>query len=44
MGNILGDADIFIAAAALKKRDRLVTGNIAHFTRIPALRLENRIR
>lgn len=43
-GRILADADILIAATALIKCDKLVTGNEAHFTRFQDLRLENWIR
>jgi len=40
-GALIPDADIFIAATALEKADRLVTGNGRHFGRIDGLRLEN---
>ena len=43
-GNILADADIFIAATTLAKCNMLITGNINHFRRIEELRLENWIR
>jgi tRNA(fMet)-specific endonuclease VapC len=43
-GNMLADADIFIAATALERCDRLITGNTAHFNRIPELRIENWIK
>ena len=43
-GNILADADIFIAASALVRCNLLVTGNIRHFKRIDSLRIENWIR
>ena len=43
-GNILSDADIFIAATAIVKCNMLITGNVNHFKRIEELRLENWIR
>ena len=43
-GNILADADIFIAATTLAKCNMLITGNINHFRRIEELRLEIWIR
>ena len=43
-GNILADADIFIAATAITKCSMLITGNIRHFQRIEALRVENWMR
>ena len=43
-GNILADADIFIAASALVRCNLLITGNVSHFRRIDALRIENWIR
>jgi tRNA(fMet)-specific endonuclease VapC len=43
-GEILPDADIFIAAIALVKCTLLITGNINHFKRIDELRIENWIR
>ena len=43
-GNILSDADIFIAATAIVKCNMLVTGNINHFRRVEELRMENWIR
>lgn len=43
-GNILADADIFIAATATTKCDMLITGNIKHFNRLEELRVENWIR
>ena len=43
-GNILADADIFIAATAISRCNMLITGNINHFRRIDELRLENWIR
>ncbi|MFP4385463.1 MAG: type II toxin-antitoxin system VapC family toxin [Spirochaetia bacterium] len=38
---ILPDADILIAAAAYIKADKLITGNVKHFTRFPNLVIEN---
>jgi len=43
-GNILSDADIFIAATAIVKCNMLISGNANHFKRIEALRIENWIR
>ena len=43
-GNILADADIFIAASALVRCNLLITGNVRHFRRIDELRIENWIR
>ena len=43
-GNILADADIFIAATTLSKCNMLITGNLNHFRRIEELKLENWIR
>jgi len=40
-GNIIDDADIFIAACALSEDTTLVTNNIRHFDRIKGLKLEN---
>ena len=40
-GNIIDDADIFIAACALSEDTTLVTNNIKHFDRIKELKLEN---
>lgn len=39
IGSILPDADLQIAATALRHDLELVTGNIRHFERIPDLRL-----
>lgn len=41
-GNILPDADLQIAATALRHDLELVTGNVRHFEQIPDLRL-NRV-
>ena len=43
-GNILPDADIFIAATAIIKCNMLITGNVNHFRRVEALRIENWLR
>ncbi|MEW5814696.1 MAG: type II toxin-antitoxin system VapC family toxin, partial [Spirochaetota bacterium] len=40
-GNILADADIFIAATTIEKGNKLITGNINHFERIPGLLVES---
>ena len=44
LGNILADADIFIAASVLVRCNLLITGNVRHFRRIDELRIENWIR
>lgn len=41
-GALVPDADLLIAATALVANLTLVTNNLAHFQRIPALVLENR--
>ena len=38
-GQLIGDADILIAATALEHKLRLVTQNLSHFRRIPTLTL-----
>ena len=43
-GNILADADIFIAVTTLAKCNMLITRNVNHFRRIEELRIENWIR
>jgi len=43
-GNLLADADIFIAATALEKCEKLITGNVKHFIRFEELNIENWIR
>ena len=43
-GHPLPDADILIAATCLARCDRLITGNIAHFSRFPRLVTENWLR
>ncbi len=40
-GTLIGDNDIFIAATALHHGLALATGNVAHFSRIPGLILED---
>lgn len=40
-GQLLEDADLFIAASALTYQLILVTNNTQHFARIPGLQLEN---
>lgn len=40
-GNIIDDADIFIAACALENNLVLVTNNEKHFSRIRGLKIEN---
>ena len=40
-GNIIDDADLFIACCALKTNRVLVTNNERHFSRIKGLTLEN---
>ena len=40
-GQLIGDADILIAATALAHQLALVTGNVDHFTRISGLRVES---
>ena len=40
-GNIIDDADLFIAACALVNEVTLVTNNEKHFSRIKGLKLEN---
>ncbi|MFA4955628.1 MAG: hypothetical protein WC556_01480 [Candidatus Methanoperedens sp.] len=40
-GDIIDDADIFIAACALTENAILVTNNEKHFERIEGLKLEN---
>jgi tRNA(fMet)-specific endonuclease VapC len=38
-GNIIGDADLFIAATAIHHDLILVTRNVRHFQRVPGLKL-----
>ena len=40
----IADADLFIAATAITKCEKLVTGNIKHYQRIEELKIENWIR
>ena len=40
-GQLIGDADILIAATALKNRRVVVTNNESHFNRIPGLQVHN---
>ena len=40
-GELIGDADILIAATALEHGLAIATGNIAHFERIPGLPVVN---
>lgn len=40
-GAPLADADVLVAAATLEKADKLITGNVRHFERIPGLVLED---
>jgi tRNA(fMet)-specific endonuclease VapC len=43
-GQIVADADLFIAAIALTHNATLVTGNRRHYARIPGLRQEDWLR
>ena len=40
-GELIGDADILIAASALTQELGVATNNESHFRRIPGLHLEN---
>lgn len=40
-GNLISDADIFVAAIAVSNNLVLVTNNTSHFTRVEGLRVEN---
>ena len=40
-GQIIGDADILIAATALIHGCTLATNNVSHFARIPGLQIDN---
>lgn len=41
LGTPMGDADMRIAAIALSRGLRVVTGNERHFRRVPELEIEN---
>ena len=43
-GNLIEDADIFIASTCLEKCEILITGNAKHYSRIHGLKIENWIR
>ena len=43
-GERLGEADVMIAAVALRHQQTLISGNTRHFARIPGLKLENWLR
>ncbi len=43
-GLSIEDADLFIAATSLESCEKLVTGNIRHYSRIEELRIENWLR
>ncbi|EIC21652.1 type II toxin-antitoxin system VapC family toxin [Thiorhodovibrio frisius] len=43
-GEMLPDADLFIASIALARGAELVTGNLRHFRRFPGLTVEDWIR
>ncbi len=40
-GQLIGDADLLIAATALYHGLALATGNVSHFSRIPGLAIED---
>jgi tRNA(fMet)-specific endonuclease VapC len=40
-GELLADADLLIAATAIEAQRTLITNNLTHFQRIPALLIEN---
>ena len=40
-GQLIGDADILIAATCLENGCEIVTNNTSHFSRIPALEVQN---
>ncbi|MBI5417007.1 PIN domain-containing protein [Candidatus Poribacteria bacterium] len=39
--NLITDADLLIASTAVIKCDRLITGNVRHFSRFEGLKVEN---
>ncbi|MBE3138229.1 MAG: hypothetical protein IMZ63_00260 [Actinobacteria bacterium] len=43
-GNLLADADLFIAATCIAKCNMLITGNIKHYNRISGLKIANWLR
>ena len=43
-GNLLTDADLFIAATCITKCSMLITGNLKHYNRISALKTANWLR
>lgn len=43
-GNLMEDADLFIASTCLENCDYLVTGNTKHYNRIKELEIQNWIR
>ena len=43
-GNIIGSMDMMIAASAIAEDAVLITNNMAHFSRIHDLKLENRVK
>jgi predicted nucleic acid-binding protein len=40
VGQVIGDMDALIASVALEQDELLVTRNVAHFQRVPGLRIE----
>ena len=43
-GMSLADADLFIAATAIEKCEKMITGNIKHYSRLTQLTIENWLR
>ena len=43
-GNLLADADLFIAATCITKCNMLITGNTKHYNRISGLKIANWLR
>lgn len=43
-GNLLADADLFIAATCITKCNMLITGNLKHYNRISGLKTANWLR